>query len=175
MATAELCQTSFTPLPAKLPVEAPIHSLLMPLEKRLLNEFQHGLPLSSTPYADMAKQLGSSEKEVIRLLKKLQQLGYISRVGPVFEPRRVGYSTLAAMAIPREQLEYVADYISARKEVNHNYERDHRLNLWFVIIATDQQAAEQVLAEIEQHCGLPVINLPLVKPFHLDLGFPLWC
>ena len=175
MTIAELHQISFSPLPAGQPVEAPVHSLLSPLEKRLLNEFQHGLPLSPTPFADMAKQLDSSEQEVIRLLQKLQQLGYISRVGPVFKPRRAGYSTLAAMAVSPERLELVAAYVSARQEVNHNYEREHRLNLWFVVTAADQPAVEQVLAEIEQQSGLTVLNLPLVKPFHIDLGFPLWC
>ncbi|MCF6281929.1 MAG: hypothetical protein L3J28_06900 [Candidatus Polarisedimenticolaceae bacterium] len=175
MAIAELRQTAFIPLPIQPPVEAPILPLLTSLEKRLLNEFQHGLPLSPTPYADMAKQLDSSESEVLLLLKKLQKLGYISRVGPVFKPRRVGYSTLAAIAVPREQLEIIAGYVSARPEVNHNYERDHRLNLWFVVTASDQAAVEGVLTEIEQHCGLSVLNLPLLKPFHIDLGFPLWC
>jgi len=38
------------------------------LEKRLLNEYQKGLPLSATPYADIAEQLGTSEALVIKIL-----------------------------------------------------------------------------------------------------------
>jgi DNA-binding Lrp family transcriptional regulator len=148
---------------------------LTELERRLLNEYQHGLPLSATPYADMAKNLGTSEAQVLRIMTDLQERGVISRVGPVFKPKRIGSSTLAAIAVPPENLEVVADYVSALEEVNHNYEREHRLNLWFVVTACTQERVEEVLAEIEEHTGLPVLNLPLLKHFHIDLGFPLWC
>lgn len=148
---------------------------LTELERRLLNEYQHGLPLSATPFADMAKNLGTSEAQVLRILEDLQGRGVISRVGPVFKPKRVGSSTLAAIAVPPENLESVADYVSALEEVNHNYEREHRLNLWFVVTAGTQERVEEVLAEIESHTGHPVLNLPLLKHFHIDLGFPLWC
>ena len=148
---------------------------LSELEKRLMNEYQRGLPLSATPFADMAKRLGTSEKKVLRTLNDLQERGIISRVGPVFRPKRAGASTLAAMAVPEERLTSVADLVSAYKEVNHNYEREHHLNLWFVVTAPNQQRVDAVLAEIEDRCRLPVLNLPLVKHFHIDLGFPLWC
>ena len=147
---------------------------LTELEKRLLNEYQQGLPLSPTPFADMAQHLGTTENEVLRILDDMQQQGIISRIGPVFKPKRAGASTLAAVSVPAEELESVAAYISAFAEVNHNYERLHRLNLWFVVTAPNQQRVEEVLAEIEAHCGQPVLYLPLMKPFHIDLGFPLW-
>ena len=148
---------------------------LTELEKRLLNEYQRGLPLSPTPFADIAQHLGVSENEVLHALGDLQARGVISRVGPVFKPRQAGASTLAAIAVPPDRLESVAAHISAYDEVNHNYERENHLNLWFVVTASTQERVDEVLAEIEGHCGLPVLNLPLVKHFHIDLGFPLWC
>ncbi len=147
---------------------------LTDLEKRLLNEYQQGLPLSPTPFADMAEHLGTTEAEVLRILDDMQQQGVISRVGPVFKPKQAGASTLAAVAVAPEELDAVATFISAFDEVNHNYERLHRLNLWFVVTASDQQRVDQVLTEIEAHCGQPVLVLPLLKHFHIDLGFPLW-
>ncbi len=147
---------------------------LTDLERRLLNEYQQGLPLSPTPFADIAQQLGTTEAEVLRILDNLQQQGVVSRVGPVFKPRQAGASTLAAMAVPPEELTAVAAFINRFDEVNHNYERLHRLNIWFVVTAPDRRRIDQVLAEIEAHCGRPVLELPLVKPFHIDLGFPLW-
>jgi DNA-binding Lrp family transcriptional regulator len=145
------------------------------LEKRLLNEYQKGLPLSPTPFADIARRLGTSEALVLKILDRLQQLGVISRVGPVFKPKQVGASTLAAMAVPEALLEAVADRISAYPEVNHNYEREDSYNLWFVVTAPNQQRLEQVLAEMERQTGYPILYLPLQKQFHIDLGFPLWC
>jgi DNA-binding Lrp family transcriptional regulator len=145
------------------------------LEKRLLNEYQKGLPLSPTPFADIALRLGTSEALVLKILDRLQQLGVISRVGPVFKPKQVGASTLAAMAVPEALLSAVADRISAYPEVNHNYEREDSYNLWFVVTAPSQQRLEQVLAAMERQTGYPILYLPLQKQFHIDLGFPLWC
>lgn len=143
------------------------------LEKRLLNDFQHDLPLSATPYADMAAQLGVSENEVLNTVRKLQHDGVISRVGPVFTPNRIGVSTLAAMSIPQQELECVARIISAFPEVNHNYERDHEFNLWFVVTACSEEHLDIVLHEIEQHAEYPLMSLPMLEDYFIDLGFKL--
>ena len=144
------------------------------LEQRLLNEFQHGLPLTSEPFADIARQLGVYETTVLETLQRLQTEGVVSRVGAVFRPNRIGASTLAAMAVPAAMLEEVAGIVSSFDEVNHNYEREHRFNLWFVVIADDEQQLQDVLAEIEDSCGYPVLDLPLLNEHFIDLGFDLW-
>ena len=143
------------------------------LEQRLLNEFQQGMPLTATPYADIARQLGVYETTVIETLQRLQTEGVVSRVGAVFRPNRVGASTLAATAVPAGELEDVAAIVNEFDEVNHNYEREHRFNLWFVVVASDEDRLQQVLVEIEQRCGYPVLNLPLLNEHFIDLGFEL--
>ena len=143
------------------------------LEQHLLNDFQHGLPLSTTPYADIAEQLGVDELTVLQNLRNLQDEGTISRVGPVFRPNRLGVSTLAAMAIPDEELESVATMVSSFAEVNHNYERSHGFNLWFVVIAADSESLQTVLKEIERRSGYSVMDLPMLKDYFIDLGFKL--
>ena len=148
---------------------------LSALEKTLLNDFQRGLPLCASPFAEIARQTGVSEDEVISTLESLQQRGLISRVGPVFAPRRAGASTLAAMAVPVTQLESVAGIVNGFIGVNHNYQREHAFNLWFVVTAPDQAQVERILANIEEATGLPVLDLPLEHAFYIDLGFPLWC
>ena len=97
----------------------------------------------------------------------------ISRVGPVFTTNRIGVSTLAAMSIPAQQLECVARIISAFPEINHNYERDHEFNLWFVVTASSEEHLEIVLHEIEQHAGYPLMSLPMLEDYFIDLGFKL--
>jgi DNA-binding Lrp family transcriptional regulator len=148
---------------------------LTALEKCLLNEYQRDFPLSPSPYADIARQLGVSEAEVLATLESLQARGFISRVGPVFTPRRAGTSTLAAMAVPDAELERVAALVSRYDEVNHNYQREHAYNLWFVVTAPDQERLQRVLADIGAETGLAVLDLPLEHAFFIDLGFPLWC
>jgi DNA-binding Lrp family transcriptional regulator len=146
---------------------------LSKLQKHLLNDFQRDFPLSSTPFRDLADSLGVAEAEVLAGLRNLSDSQLISRVGPVFAPQRVGTSTLAALAVPEERLEEVAEWVSRLPEVNHNYEREHRYNLWFVLTAPDQERLDGVLAEIERWTGLAVLSLPLLENFHIDLGFPL--
>jgi DNA-binding Lrp family transcriptional regulator len=148
---------------------------LTALEKCLLNEYQRGFPLCEQPYAEIARQLEVDEAEVLATLASLQQRGLISRVGPVFAPRRAGSSTLAALAVPEQELEAVAAIVNGFTEVNHNYQREHDWNLWFVVAAPDDSRVREVLGEIEDATGLAVLDLPLEHSFYIDLGFPLWC
>jgi len=148
---------------------------LSALEKCLLNEYQRDFPLCASPFAVIADQQGVTEEEVIETLGSLQQRGLISRIGPVFAPQRAGASTLAALSVPGEELQRVADIVSDFEEVNHNYEREHSFNLWFVVTAKDETHVQRVLDAIEEQTGLAVLNLPLERSFYIDLGFPLWC
>jgi siroheme decarboxylase len=148
-------------------------TMLNDLERRLLNDFQHDFPLSPMPYADIAQTLGVSEAEVLTALTRLQQQGAVSRVGAVLRPNTVGVSTLAAMAVPPERLGVVAQLVNGYAEVNHNYEREHRLNLWFVATAPDSARLQAVLNEIADRCGLEVLVFPLIEDYHIDLGFDL--
>jgi DNA-binding Lrp family transcriptional regulator len=145
------------------------------LDYRLLNDFQHDFPLLPAPYAELAARLGCPEAEVLARLARLRARGIVSRVGAVFAPRRVGASTLAALAVPAGRLEAVAARVSAQPEVNHNYEREHAWNLWFVATAEDGDALARCLSRIRHETGCPVIPLPLEVEYHIDLGFDLAC
>jgi DNA-binding Lrp family transcriptional regulator len=142
-------------------------------QKRLLDDYQQGLPLEPRPFARLAAALGVSEEEVLTDLRSLQEVGVVSRVGPVFRPNQIGVSTLAALAVPPESLARVADRVSAFAEVNHNYQRDHDYNLWFVVTASDAQHLQGVLAEIEACTGLQPLDLPMLEDYFIDLGFRL--
>lgn len=143
------------------------------LEFRLLNDFQRGFPLVPAPFAEIASRLGASESQVLQALRALAERGSVSRVGAVFAPRRVGASTLAALAAPPMELTRVANLINRHPEVNHNYEREHRLNVWFVATASDPERLAGLLHTIESETGCPVVSLPLVEEFHIDLAFDL--
>jgi DNA-binding Lrp family transcriptional regulator len=143
------------------------------VEFRLLNEFQRDFPLCPAPFAELASRLGVAEKVVLGGLEKLRREGKISRVGAVFAPKRIGASTLAAMAVPPEQLDAVAAAVNRFPEVNHNYEREHRYNLWFVVTAGSEGRLQATLGAIEKAAGYPLLPLPLLEEFHIDLGFSL--
>ena len=142
-------------------------------EFRLLNEFQRDFPLCPAPFAELAARLGVGERVVLGSLEKLRREGKISRVGAVFAPKRIGASTLAAMAVPAEKLDAVAAAVNRFAEVNHTYEREHHYNLWFVVTASSEGRLQATLGAIEKAAGYPLLALPLEEEFHIDLGFSL--
>ena len=151
----------------------PLPPFMDDLDYRLLNDFQRDFPLLPAPFRELAERLGCAENEVIARLSRLRNEGSVSRVGAVFAPRRVGASTLAALAVPPERLEAVAQRVTAQPEVNHNYEREHAWNLWFVATAEDGPTLARCLRRIRRETGCPLMALPLEVEYHIDLGFDL--
>ncbi len=142
-------------------------------QKMILNGYQRDFPLVSRPFAKIGENLGLSENEILAEMTELQNKNIIARIGAAVRPNRAGASTLAALAVPPERLEEMANLVSAEVEVNHNYEREHHFNLWFVITASDISALASVIARLEEKTGLDILELPLEKPYHIDLGFAL--
>lgn len=143
------------------------------LDLRLLDDFQRDLPLVPQPFAAMAAQLGTTEPEVIARLRRLQDAGRIARVGATCRPNTAAASTLAALQVPVQRIEKVAELVSAEAGVNHSYLREGDWNLWFVATAPDPGRLAKSLQRIETATRLPVLSLPLVRAFNIDLGFPL--
>ncbi len=143
------------------------------LERALIDRFQDGFPLSPTPYADLGAELGCGEAAVLEALARLEVAGILGRVGAVIRPHAVGASTLAALAVPPERLEAVAALVNGYPGVNHNYQREHHYNLWFVLVAAGADALAATLDDIERRTGLALLRLPMLEDYHIDLGFPI--
>lgn len=143
------------------------------LSKKIIDRYQKGLPVSSSPYADMAEELHVSEQDVINCLNSLKEERIITRVGPVFDHHKAGASTLAALAVPSERLHPIAAYVNQYHGVNHNYEREHEYNLWFVVTAATQEELVHTLQSIQQDTEMPMLILPMEQAYHIDLGFKL--
>ena len=146
---------------------------LSKLHQQIINKYQKGFPLVSEPFKQIAQELNSSEEEVITAFKQLDQQNILSRVGPVFDHKKAGASTLAAIAVPPKQLDKVAGIVNQFEQVNHNYAREHDFNLWFVVTAADLVALNQVLTDIEALTGYPVLVLPMEASYHIDLSFDI--
>lgn len=145
-----------------------------PLELRLVNDNQRGFPLCHAHFAQLARQLDIEEDLLLWIAEDLVRRGVVSRIGPVFAPHAVGTSMLAALQVPTARVEAVATLVNGYVEVNHNYLRDHVVNLWFVATAPNAWRLEAVLDDIERRarCG-PLLRCPLVEEYRIDLGFDL--
>jgi len=162
---------------------------LTQLQQDIINNFQKGFPLCSSPYLAIAQKLNASYSElceenqitelsVFNALLDLDNLGVTSRIGPVFDHKKAGASTLAALAVDEKDLDKVASIVNQFEQVNHNYARGSHFNktdynLWFVVTASDPVALNNTLTRIELLTGLKVLILPMEASYHLDLAFSI--
>jgi DNA-binding Lrp family transcriptional regulator len=139
-------------------------------DRRLINELQDGFPVVRRPFADIATRIGLTEGGIVARVKRLLDHRILSRFGPLYDAERLGGGlTLAAIAVPRDRFDEVAAIVNAFPEVAHNYERDHSLNMWFVVATERPERVAEVLAEIREATGLAVLDLPKVEEFFLNL------
>ena len=142
-------------------------------ELALIDRWQHGFPLVERPFEVVGRFAALDPDETIGIFRKMQDNDVISRVGAVVRPNTVGASTLAAMQVPPEHLQQVAEIVSREPLVTHNYEREHALNLWFVIAGAGTEAIAATIRRINGQTGLEVVDLPMLQAYHLGLGFSL--
>jgi len=140
------------------------------LLRRLHGEF----PLTERPYADVASELGLEEEDVLARLSALLADGMLTRFGPLYQIERAGGQfVLAAMQVPEQRFDEVAELVNALPEVAHNYRREHAFNMWFVVAAASPAEAAATCARIEATCGLQVYAFPKEREFFVELRLAL--
>ncbi|WP_133512562.1 Lrp/AsnC family transcriptional regulator [Candidatus Thiosymbion oneisti] len=145
---------------------------LGPLERGFLNRFQGGFPLTQRPFRKVAAELATDEDTLISTVRAMLERRLLSRFGPLYNAERLGgCSTLAAMAVPEPAFVRTAKILDAIPEVAHNYRRDHRLNMWFVLATPDQGKLTGAIRRIRSLTGLMVYDFPKLREYHL--GFRL--
>lgn len=144
------------------------------LDRQLINRLQHGLPLVRQPWQQVAEELHSHPSELLDRLYALLEDGVLTRFGPMFDIERLGGAfTLAALAVPEARFDAVAEQLNALPQVAHNYRREHRWNMWFVLACATAQELADTLSRIEALTGLAVLNLPKEHTYHVGLYFPV--
>ena len=137
-------------------------------DRRIINALQEGFPLSPRPFAEAAVQLGLTESDLIARLARLKQRGAITRFGPFYDAAAMGGAfCLCAMAVPEKDFDAVAGQVNARAEVAHNYQRAHRLNMWFVLATERPEDIETAADAIEVETGLSVLRFPKLEEFFI--------
>ena len=104
------------------------------LDKEILNEIQWTFPLVTRPFDTMANKFNTTPQIIKERLISLKKSGVLRQLSAIFDTRKLGYtSSLVAMEIEPDKLDYVANQINLHPGVSHNYERDHQFNLWFTL------------------------------------------
>jgi len=140
------------------------------VNRSIINTLQHGLPVSDNPFKEAAKSLKITEPELIQRIKKMLDKGLLTRFGPLFHAENMGGAlTLCAMEIPEENFEATTKQVNAFEEVAHNYKRDHKMNMWFVLATKSLEEKHQTLQAIEQQTGYKIYDMPKEKEFFVGL------
>lgn len=141
-------------------------------DRAIINRLQGGFPVCEQPYAAVGGSLGISEDELIVRIEHLLNDKVLTRFGPMFDAEKMGGAfSLAAMQVPAEDFERVAGIVNDLPQVAHNYQREHRLNMWFVLATDSAQGISEAIASIEAATGYRVFNMPKQEEYFIGLHF----
>ncbi|MCX5810352.1 MAG: Lrp/AsnC family transcriptional regulator [Proteobacteria bacterium] len=144
------------------------------IDKKILNTIQEEFPLAGRPFAEIGKALQLEEKEVLERVRRLKNDGYIRRIGPILERKKLRYvSTLCGVKVDEDIMLTFVNELNRHNGVTHNYERDGELNLWFTIAARSMEDIQGYLAGLEEKYSLKIYRFPEKKVFKIKTYFPL--
>lgn len=134
-------------------------------DRALIKVVQSGLPIVSRPYAEIAKQLNSSEADVISRLQYLIDNGAIKRYGVVVRHKELGYTAngMVVWDIPDDKVEEMGLCIGKYDCVTLSYRRPRRLpdwsyNLFTMVHGSSREEVTQKVEDIVEKCGLQNIE-----------------
>jgi DNA-binding Lrp family transcriptional regulator len=143
------------------------------LDRVLLDCLQYDFPLTTQPYATMARRLPLGPRETIGRITRLKTMNIIRQIGPIFDSSKIGYrSVLAAFKVPPGRLDAVAQAVSGNPAVTHNYARSGDYNLWFTVTQPESRDLLETVDRMAKDAGVSDrLFLPTVRNF--KIGFRL--
>lgn len=140
------------------------------LDHHIINTLQYGFPISDNPFEETAKTMNITECELITRIEVMLKNGLLTRFGPLFNAENMGGAlSLCAMKIPDEDFDKVTQQVNDFAEVAHNYQRTHRMNMWFVLATESLEEKHKTLQLIEQKTGYKVYDMPKEKEYFVGL------
>lgn len=145
------------------------------IDSQILHELQYNFPLSERPYEVIAGRLKISKEDIWNRIQMMLDEGVIRRMGASFDSNKLGFrSTLAAVSVDAELVGRAANIIGQFHEVTHSYLRKDVFNIWFTLIAVDNNRIENILEQIRKSLCIErskILNLPMKRLFKLDARF----
>lgn len=129
-------------------------------DRRILIATEGGLPLSPSPYAEVAGWLNLDEAEVISRLERMQKEGVIRRIAIAPNHYALGMvaNGMSVWDVADEEAERLGEQIGALDFVSHCYLRPRALpdwpyNLFAMIHGPDRETVERHRGEIAERLG----------------------
>ena len=105
---------------------------LTPEERDLVVEIQGGLPVTETPYADVAAAIDADVEWVLETIKRFDAEGKVRRVGVIPNHYALGYTEngMTVWDVPADALDEVGPVVADLDFVTHCYERPRHAGVW---------------------------------------------
>jgi DNA-binding Lrp family transcriptional regulator len=135
------------------------------LERKIIGELQHDLPIAANPYAIIAQRIGIAEAELIEHIRGMLERGVIRKVGAVLRHRRVGFkaNALCVWQVPQDRMSDVGNMFAALPVVTHCYERsphpDWAFNLYTMVHALSREECEAHITAMRQMSGIDAYQI----------------
>ena len=92
-------------------------------ERAILRIVQYQLPDTLTPYADIAREVGTDEETVLNLLRRLKEDGAIRRFGASIKHQRTAwsYNAMVAWIVDEAESEAAGEFAAKNPRISHVY------------------------------------------------------
>ncbi len=130
-------------------------------ERDILRLVQNDLPNSATPYADIAKNVGCDEEDVLQLLQKLKSDGAIRRFGASIKHQKTGwdFNAMVAWVVKEEEADSFAEVAVAFSNISHCYFRpssaeDWPYTLFTMIHGRSEDECQKTISALQKATGI---------------------
>ncbi|MFZ3102416.1 MAG: Lrp/AsnC family transcriptional regulator [Desulfitobacteriaceae bacterium] len=133
---------------------------LSPEEIKLIRILQGSLANSITPFADLAEELGWTEKAVLTSICHFIEVGVIRRFGAVLRHQKAGFvaNAMGVWQVAPELAEAIGRKMALYREVSHCYQRptlpDWPYNLFTMIHGRSVEDCQNVMNRIALETGV---------------------
>lgn len=130
-------------------------------ERAVLRIVQKNLPDSLTPYADIATMTGTTEDEVLELLRSMTQDGSIRRFGASIKHQKAGYThnAMVAWIVTEAEADAAGEAAAEHPLISHCYYRpssapDWPYELYTMIHGRDPDEYKTVIEQLRRTTSL---------------------
>lgn len=130
------------------------------LEKKILSAVQYGIPISLTPYQDLADKIGITSEQLLGILRNWRADKKIRRLGAIVNHFRMGHGVgaMVVWSVPDERVQHVGELFASFPKVSHAYQRPSReqwpYNLYTMVHAASKEELEQTIRTMSQQSGV---------------------
>lgn len=128
-------------------------------DRRIMQTLSKGLPLTSQPFAALARDLGQPETDLIDRIKTLCEAGYLTRIGVIVRHRALGWSSNAMVVwqVPIKRIIAAGERLAVLPGITLCYQRKTVPDVWPYTLYSmiHARSRDQALEVLEQAKTLP--------------------